>query len=210
MPGDNTKVQLAIQGGGAKLFALVAAADAIAALKGDNGSGFELSRVAGTSAGAIVAAALAADVAPSTLRARLTSISINQVAGKRFSSWPLKYWQRIRAGLRLLLNIPLANMEPIRAALSDVIGEALGVDDGLKVKFKDLTIPCFVIAADVSRADGIELGGLESDEFVVDAVLDSCAIPFFFRLPAENQNPRMDGGISTSLATRTLLREESD
>ena len=60
------KMQLAIQGGGARLALLMAAASPIQKLIRDEK--IELTRVVGTSAGAIVAAFLAADVDIETFR----------------------------------------------------------------------------------------------------------------------------------------------
>src|SRR5687767_9462058 len=72
------KCQLAIQGGGAKLVALLAAMEAVQNLQ-DEGR-IQVTRVAGTSAGAIVAALFAAETDLAAARTRLVRTFGNDVA----------------------------------------------------------------------------------------------------------------------------------
>src|SRR5688572_7458070 len=65
------KLQVAFQGGGARLAVLLAAAEAIQALETDGI--IRVTRIAGTSAGAIVGAFLAADIPICQIRQALTS-----------------------------------------------------------------------------------------------------------------------------------------
>jgi len=61
-------VQLAIQGGGAKLIPLLAACEAIQALEAEDNPPIKITRIAGTSAGAIAGCIFAARIPMSTAR----------------------------------------------------------------------------------------------------------------------------------------------
>src|SRR5437879_3733318 len=70
-------IQLAIQGGGAKIYALMAAMEAVQDLQ-EKGI-IKVTKIAGTSAGAIVGCLFAAGIRMETLRARLRGMSTKEI-----------------------------------------------------------------------------------------------------------------------------------
>src|SRR5262245_43672164 len=78
-------IQLAVQGGGAKLAALVAAMAAIEQLEKDGV--IRVTRVAGTSAGSIVGAFFAARIPMEVVRQELLSVAPRLVKEYRIKGW---------------------------------------------------------------------------------------------------------------------------
>lgn len=176
------RVDLVLEGGGVKGIGLVGALDLLA------GRGFEVQNIAGASAGAIVAALLAAGYSAAELHEILSALD--------FSSFEDETWEDqvplIGAGLSILIEKGLYKGEHFHAWIEELLA-AKGVRT-----FADLRIPEFaddpdyryrlqVIASDITARRLLRLPrdaekfGVDPDHLpVADAVRMSMGIPIFF------------------------------
>ncbi len=203
MPATDKYVDLVFEGGGVKGIGL---AGALATLEE---RGYEPQNVAGTSAGAITAALLAAGYSAAELRKLIIELDYRQFQDR---AWEDKI-PLVERSLSLLLDLGLYEGERFLAWIREHL-EAKGVRT-----FADLIHPDFaddpryrsrlqVIASDVTThqllvlpRDAAKLG-IEPDELdVALAVRMSMSIPVFFE-PARFQNPKtgqshviVDGGM---------------
>ncbi len=184
-------IQLAIQGGGAKITYLVAALEAVQALEREGL--LRVTRIAGTSAGAITGALYAAGV--DMRRARDAFEHDRDVLLHAFPPVGVT-----RCAWSLLTRRPFWNAAPLRRLLAKLLAgrETIG----------DLDLPLIVIAADLTNMQPCVYDA--PDEPLVSAVMDSAGIPFFFRTaPASAQaNYRVvvDGGICENYPAEQLMR----
>ncbi len=161
------KVQVALQGGGAKLMALLAAMETVEGFEGK----IRVTRLAGTSAGSIVACLFALGFSMRQIRIELQGKFGQEI----LAAFPPAGWftiaRRNRAGRSLW------DMGVLRKWLQKKVETEKGI-----TRFEDLekegAMPFEVSSTDL-RSGGVKHYA-ESDN-VVEAVLDSCAIPFFFR-----------------------------
>lgn len=77
MADQRLRIQVAFQGGGAKIFALIAAAEVLKSFEREGR--IEVTRIAGTSAGALVGTLYAAGVEPAVMRSELGSFPIRKL-----------------------------------------------------------------------------------------------------------------------------------
>jgi NTE family protein len=203
MPAMEKRVDLVFEGGGVKGIGL---AGALATLEEQ---GYEPQNVAGTSAGAITAALLAAGYSAAELREIIIGLDYRQFQDK---GWEDKV-PLIERSLSLLLDLGLYEGERFLEWIRERL-EAKGVRT-----FADLVHPEFaedplyrsrlqVIASDVTTHDLLVLPrdagklGIEPDELDVGlAVRMSMSIPVFFE-PVRIENPKtgrthviVDGGM---------------
>jgi NTE family protein len=184
------RVQIAIQGGGAKICALLAAAEALQAMQGKE---IEITRVGGTSAGSIVAALLASKVPLDEIRRRL----------------------RHTDRTRLLALFP--NPNPLAMAVLAICKQPFWKERSLRKllasEFKQWDVETF---DDVKKKNGTELVIVATNltttqpmihrdpgSPVVQALLDSCGLPFYLRVAA-GANVVVDGGICENLPSHVL------
>jgi|GEM_PF-3199349 len=182
------KLQLALQGGGAKLFAIMACMEELEARVRD--SRLEIERIAGTSAGALVGGLYAAGIPMHRIHDMLANTDVAQLM--RVTSLPSQI-------LWVALSWPLAREERVRERLEWCLG------DKKDMTLNQVTIPLLIIASDVGKRRRIiydstakEAAGLS----LVKCILDSCGLPFFFRTAAHEI---MDGGLSENLPTQVLV-----
>jgi NTE family protein len=182
------RIQLAVQGGGARLCALLATLEVVQDLKRKNV--LEVTRVAGTSAGAIAGAIFAADIDIKALRQRIID---NRSKLERLVP-PPGYW----SGMRFVLTgRPMVDLGPLRKVLIDLFKEK-------KIhSFEDLQIPLSVLATNLTNSSTHIHQGTDT---VVDAVLNSCAIPFYFRGPGQKNGSDLlvDGGVCENFPVDVL------
>ncbi|HTH50610.1 MAG TPA: patatin-like phospholipase family protein [Pyrinomonadaceae bacterium] len=161
------KVGLALSGGGARGFAHVGVLKALI----DNGIRLDL--VAGTSAGAIVGAALAA------------GMSIDEIyAMSRRIGW-LNFLRPSLSPRGLASNVPLGNF----------LRHELPVD-----RIEDLKMPYAAVVYDLTA--GHEVVYKDSGDLIF-AIRSSCAVPGVFEPVIDtNGHLMVDGGVTTVLPTR--------
>lgn len=178
------KIRLVFQGGGARLVNLLAAAEAIRAFELEGK--IKITRVAGTSAGAIVAAILATGEDPSKLKEALKARREELL--KKFPKPSLK---------TLLWNLgwgkSVWDMSLLREFLSDFIPTNL--------KFKEAKIPLSIIAANLDERQMHTYTQEENrEQLILNAVLDSAAVPFALRTWNKQQGTILvDGGLCENL-----------
>lgn len=189
------KVQIAIQGGGAKFYSLLGAVEYIARAhaKGD----LQVTRVVGTSAGSIAACLLAAGTASiAGLRSAILAI-------------PLAEWEGmfptpniVRTAWKVLRNKPLMNHGVLIDLLRDQFdGKQLETLADLQDK-PDKGMEVLVTATSLSNG---RLVVREGDRGIVESILESCGLPFVFRTCTNSGlDMVVDGGICENLPTEVL------
>lgn len=205
------------QGGGVKGIALLGAYSS--AIK----HGVNFSAVAGTSAGALVAALAGAGAKPDFIDAEIRKIrftdltrspkadaALSPTTAKSLSSllamWPS---QKARTLSRILKFGGLYTSEAIQDLAENLLRQVLGKTQGL-VKFSDLPIPTTIVAADITN-NRAKFWSRETtpDAHVAFAVRCSCSIPLFF-LPVSEGNVRyVDGGVLSNLPSFVFARSGS-
>ena len=194
------RVQLAIQGGGAKIAALMAALEAVDQLQSDGV--IHVTRIAGTSAGAIVGALYAAG--PGVIQAarnRLMGIRPKEIRALFPSPLSLA---KPHLFLRLLRGHPVWEAEAIEALLINML-----TDNGTKfhhiadlAKVANRNIALKILAADLSSSGRIIY---EDGDALVPSLMNSCGLPFCFRTWSKNGSPVIvDGGICENLPSDEL------
>jgi len=182
-------IQLAIQGGGAKITHLLAALEAVQSLEREGL--LRVTRIAGTSAGAIAGALYAADV--DMRRARDAFESDRDALLRAFPPAGVA-----RCAWKLITRQPFWNAAPLRQWLTKLLG---GRD-----RLGDLDIPLIVVASDLTNMQRCVYDA--PDEPLVSCIMDSAGIPFFFRTapsPAHgNYRVVVDGGICENLPSGEL------
>ena len=172
---------------------LIAAAEVLKDL--EQAGLFEVTRVSGASAGAI-AAVLYGCPAGTISKARQRVLSLgNEGLSRMFPRRAL--WQYL---LSVVRGRPLYSVEPLRALLKDIIQP----DPPLRT----LVPPALVTVAEI---DSNNNEPLDEDTTCVDALLDSCALPFVLRSHKSLQEqPRLDGALCEDLPIAKLLAETEE
>ncbi|HEX5430577.1 MAG TPA: patatin-like phospholipase family protein [Bryobacteraceae bacterium] len=192
-----TPVQLALQGGGAKLVALLAAMQAVEKM---DGSTLKVTRLSGTSAGAIVACFYAAGISMEAAHDAL----VNAFRGRIPDTFPVP--GNFKFGRHIWRRQAIWSTAPVREAFQNLFAKK-------NVKLmRDLEIPTAVVASDLTSSQPViyrSWDRRDADRSVVSVLLDSMALPFFFRVWNDGGNPVVvDGGIGNNLPSSVLLDEE--
>jgi predicted acylesterase/phospholipase RssA len=190
MPED---VQVVFQGGGAKLCALIAAAQAVEEMEA--AGEIKVRRVAGTSAGAITAVLYAARIPMSLTRERLKRIGLNRLQEIAPFRSPAKIgWHAYR-------GLPIYD----EAAFRRLLIELLQHEGKRYEKFKQLHIPVLITASDILDFEK-KVFGADPDDRTIDRVVDSCALPLVFRT-AKVGGTVVDGGLCENLPAEDLIHD---
>ncbi len=205
VPPPPVNIQVCFQGGGAKIAALLVAAAVLQDLEQIKKQ-VKITRITGTSAGAIVAALLAADCNIQDVIVNLAGQG-GEKLGDKFS--PPGAFDLGRTAVR---GTPIWDPAPLaiwleqrlkKARLKDVHGKPL-----VPRTFRDLPIPVTVVCANLDSGMPEErTGGTE----IISSVLESAGIPFFFRTWKAGGNTLVvDGGLCGNLPVDELLRNIGD
>ena len=201
------------QGGGCKALAFAGAFEEA------KRRGVYFSEVAGTSAGSLFAALVAAGASPVDMKKIMMDTDYNAFMApiekdqykKLGSSWgiirfPLVFSKRMRSPFKILSYLGLYSSKKIEEWLNEHLLSLLGKKDGI-VTFRDLKLPLHVIATDISNKKQ-KVWSLTNtpDESVAYAVRCSCTIPFFFQ-PVDLKY--VDGGLVSNLPTFSLKRNNA-
>ncbi|VVP14732.1 patatin-like phospholipase family protein [Pseudomonas fluorescens] len=198
------------QGGGCKALAFVGAfKEAIA-------RGVFFSSVAGTSAGSIIAALIAAGAEPDDLEALIAETNFqsfkrppNINVRVKDPSWARKILnigpKKYQALAQFMTHLGLFSSDELERWLEKNLQSLLGKTE--RVRFKDLNIPLTVVATELGADKPIVWSYDKTpEESVAFAVRCSCSIPIFFQ-PV--QGKYVDGGIISNLPTFALSDEQS-
>jgi predicted acylesterase/phospholipase RssA len=195
------RVQLALQGGGARIFALVAALETFHKDFVETGK-LQVTRISGTSAGAIVGGLYAAGVDINVIRTSLSSFPLESILSS-FRQWGLRHFPKLVGASLIFRKKPIGSDAPLKRFLRDLLRQGYSftstrennkvaiAPEKLKIEDLESRLPTILVAADITnretvvfRSDGEGTGG-----FLVDCMLSSCAIPFFFRVPGSSEEP---------------------
>lgn len=197
--GEPFKIQLALQGGGAKIYALLAALQAVEKLQHDPERPLRVTRVAGTSAGAIAGTLFAAGVPMS----EVTNVLLGEKGKKLVGSFQLP--GKGSALLSLWRGLPFWGTKPLAEVLEGFLATRnIRTFDDIK---KQTGIEAIVIAANLGDSRAVTLKG---DALVVQSLLDSAGLPFCFRTWSSKGGAAVlvDGGICENLPIGDLKKDE--
>lgn len=215
---DRLRFQLAVQGGGAKIVGLLAAAEHLQKLQ--RSGDIEITRIAGTSAGALVGALLAGAVDIATVVAVLREKGEAGLRELVPMNRPHRWWlwdDRLLA--TLLANLrqgkPLLNMAPLATYLNELFS-AKGIThfshlkEHSAVAYGEPGTEFQSIAANLrSQELAVHPEGSPDSTPLVPSLLDSCALPFVFRLHATGGHATVvDGGICENLPAEVLWGDD--
>lgn len=164
----NGGVALVLSGGGAKAAAHVGAARAIAE------AGIQPALYVGTSMGAVVATALATGMTSDELARRLAASASDIVE------------QRPLVALRGLTAPSLLRPEPLRRMIEAVIPAR---------RFGELSTPLAFTAVDLDSGERVVFGEGGEDAPLVDALVASCALSFYYPPVVLAGRRLADGGL---------------
>jgi len=188
---EPVRIQLAIQGGGAKIIGLVAALEAVEKLQAEGT--IKVTRIAATSAGAIAGAMFAAGVHMQTLKQKLLDTDLGA----------FKLPSAFATVQKLLFGKPLLSQELLRKRISDLLKSTGKQNLSLKQFANNGFVPLHITATDV-RNSTLRIWGPADDHDLLDAILSSAAVPFVFRTPSETEGFIADGGICENLPAVAL------
>jgi predicted acylesterase/phospholipase RssA len=189
-PSEPISIQVVFQGGGAKLCTLMAVCSVLKQYEAEKR--IKLTRVAGSSAGAIAAVMVATKKSPETYKAEIQSIAPRFLTKLNVARW--------RGAVRLVRGTPIFS----DLNLEDFFNELICKGDGPK-KLNDLPIPAELYFTDLYS---LEARFAPSDEPLPKALAKSCRFPFAF-VGFGSGNTEVDGGLALNLPVDHLKRDES-
>lgn len=195
-PPKPLPIQLALQGGGAKICTLMAAMEAVEELEADRV--LRVTRIAGTSAGSLVGCLFAAKVKMGEARAYLVGGEGKNLL--RYFPEP-SLW---KMGMLYLYGQPLWDVAKLKSRLTKLFEGRKIVELG-HFQTQGRRIPVKVVAADLARSDKVVYPDDPpgNRKRVVDAIMDSCGLPFYMRAWGGG-TVAVDGGICENLPSDVL------
>ncbi len=185
-------------------------------------AGMNFNGVAGSSAGSIAAAFIATGGSPAAVKEKLFAVdlaTLQRVPDKadvpfpppgflaRALAWlPSEFAAKIAKFVRYS---GVFNSEPVRewveTALRDMLAAGGGPALERPVRFSDLKIPLYIVAADVlQKTPKVWSTETTPEDSVAFAVQASCAIPFHFQAVKSTQSVFVDGGTISNLPSHVL------
>jgi predicted acylesterase/phospholipase RssA len=192
------RCQVALQGGGAKIVALLAAMEGIQ--RAQSVGRIKVTRIAGTSAGSIVAAMFAAGIDLGRARLQLQATLGPQLADLFYK--PTKSGLIWRLGVR---GAPLWDEKHVASILLPFFEKAKVTT--LKDLFAKTGTHIHIVASVLSDARK-HVHSDASEMPIISALLDSCAIPYCFRIWQPAGPVIVDGGLCENLPSDELLEHE--
>ncbi len=183
-------IQVVFQGGGAKLCVLMAVCDALKKHTADGR--IEITRVAGSSAGAIAAAMLASNVPMDIYKIRVAELGAKYLPTMKKYKWVAAL--RVCNGAAYFNNFSLENF----------FEELFCVDQGPK-KVGDLLPDAHLYFTDLYS---LEARVAPKDDSLPRALAKSCRIPFAF-VGFGSGNTEVDGGLAMNLPVDDFKRDEA-
>ena len=202
---DPIKIQLAIQGGGAKLIPLLAAMEVIQEFQ--NNQKIVITNVAGTSAGSIAGSLLAAGVPIPLVIEKLKNLKEDIIQYFPIPKLKGELFKKAKLAHKILYkNLPVWETGPISNQLTELFNKE-DVTTIQSVKHKK-GINLIIVAADLTQNKEHIFTG---KDFVVPSIIHSCGLPYFFTLWAKTDNNTVlvDGGILENFPS-TYLNEGDD
>lgn len=198
------KVQVAFQGGGAKLIGLLAAAEVLE--EAHNKGVIRITRVAGTSAGSIAALILASGTGIKRAKEMLNSDEM-RAAAKHLSKPPTTLQL-----LRMLRGKPLKKFDSVIHWLGRVLqGDSASVPDRTIAQVSqmrsDNQMELLIVSSDLVNRRSRHA---DPGDSALGAVEASSGMPFIFRTWRGGGYEKVDGGLCSNLPVDYLLSRESE
>ncbi|WP_176399824.1 patatin-like phospholipase family protein [Novosphingobium sp. B 225] len=194
------QLSIAYQGGGARVIELLAAAKAV--IDAQSAGRLKVFRVCGASAGAVAAAMHATDC---DIQAVIANSHTLKSDIENF--FPASRMKSFRAIPRLLAGKSLYDERHVREILIKLFLLG-GIDAERPIKDIKLSVPQLRIMRSDIRYNNSSVATEASESKLVDAILDSAAIPFAFRVPKSNPNPEiLDGGLFQNLPAAAAMED---
>ncbi len=200
------KLQIAFQGGGAKLAGLLAVVEVLQEL--ERAGEIEVTRVSGTSAGAIAAAILACDLNVKTITLALSNQGneyVNRIIPS--SKYPRSQGKipKIRMFSDVIRSRPMGDVQALRTVLEELFTK--------EKNLKGLTIrkTLFVVSADLRKNEKRVVEFTSFNNSLFDVIVDSCALPIFFRTSQHlGGSSLVDGGLVENLPIGELIKDKDE
>lgn len=201
------------EGGGVRTAALAGAYEAAVT------SGVNFGRVAGTSAGSIIAALISSGAKPEFVLSELETkdfqefmkpaLAKDNVFGSN-AFWKVftkPTWGRLGDLVNVWQNSGKYSSIEVESWLDKLLCKVLDVES--PVKFSDLKLPLYVVASDIAHGKQ-KLWSKENtpDESVAFAVRCSCSIPFYFQPVSNGASLLVDGGMISNLPSWVFSNHE--
>jgi predicted acylesterase/phospholipase RssA len=183
-------LQVVFQGGGAKLYALMAVCEVLKKYEEDRK--ILVTRAGGTSAGAIAAAMLGSSTSIEEFRTRTIRAAREVLKSRRYGLVRSLY--RIRKGHPYFVNLDL-----------ETILQKLFAPDGDRTRISDLRFDTEIYFTHLSSLTP-EASGRE--EFLFQALSNSCRIPIAF-VGFKSGQTMVDGGLGMNLPVDNFLADQS-
>ncbi len=180
-------------------------------------AGVSFVEVAGTSAGSIAAALVAAGASPSKLQEMLRQLDFTKFEAPktrrkvgmllRIVEWALslRRWSGLDIG-GVVFHDGMYSSKYIEDWMEERLRFVIGKDLDRPIRFKDLPIPLSVVATDISsRAVKVWSSKNTAEESVAMAVRASCSIPIYFQ-PVDEKY--VDGGVLSNLPSFVYTNKE--
>jgi predicted acylesterase/phospholipase RssA len=196
--GGVLQISLAYQGGGARVVELMAAAKACQ--DAEKGGRFKVVRVSGASAGAIAAAmhATGCDIAAVAEKAQSLQADVLRY-------FPPSRLQKRAFVPRILLGKAIYDEKHVRELILRLF-KLGGVDAERSIRDIALQVAQLRIMRSDIRFNNASAATETSEARLVDALVDSAAIPFAFRVPGVAANPEiLDGGLFQNLPASAAM-----
>jgi predicted acylesterase/phospholipase RssA len=184
-------IQIAIQGGGAKIFSLLAAMQVVQEY--EEAGKIEVTRLAGTSAGAFAACVYGARIDLAAFREELRGGLAEKLVSSFTPPGPVGYG-------RLLFGTPFWKSKQLRSELNNIFARHMKKQ---APQIKDLK-PEVMVTYTQLNSRRRDVHGPENT--IADALLDSSGIPFCFRTWKAPGANIVDGGISENLPVEILAQ----
>lgn len=183
------------------------------------GCGVNFSEVAGTSAGSIVAVLVGAGASPEYLRETVAYLKFSSLLsdprGQIATPWYARFaGSMLRGSKRTLGKIFQHGSAHSSARIQEWVDDRLAEllpHVPRPVKFKDLVLPTWVVATDLSgRRAKIWSARHTPEENVAFAVRCSCSIPLFFEPVEAGNDLYVDGGMLSNLPAFVFADDRKD
>jgi predicted acylesterase/phospholipase RssA len=185
-------------------------------------AGIRFNRVAGTSAGSIAAAFIAAGGTPKTIKAKLLDLDLAALQRpadpeavpfpkpgmltSALTTIPSDFVKKLGSFVRYSGSFSSeAVREWVEATLREIITAGGQTLPERPIRFSDLPIPLYVVAADVlQKGPKIWSSAATPEDSVAFAVQASCSIPFYFQAVSNDQSVFVDGGTISNLPSHVF------
>ena len=190
------KFRLALEGGGARLFAHIAALEAV------RDAGLEVSVVAGVSAGAVAAVLFGAGITAEDIKKVLERDDFETLFANPFSK---NVFGRCWTLLKVLFSIPFIKESELRRLFKTLLQEKIALP---QVCFRDLKHTTLAISTNIISRDD-QVFGKEARDDVVNAMISSANLPFiFYGHKRIGPNHFLDGGLFSNVPVDHLREYE--